>query len=423
MGVRVWVRVLWLVIFGVCAACSRRTPPAHRMLAASVLAPVNSAASSEPPALTTVHGDAARGRDLVQRFECNRCHEGTGFAPAPLEKNCFSCHEQIATGKFKVSAEALARFRPHILDARDAPSLTALGDRLDPAWVVAYLLAPRDLRPKLTPTMPRLALSPEQASDIAVYLTRSAAAGERAPLGDAAHGRELMEQKGCAGCHSFSGVPAFGSSAPPPADSELARTAALAPDLRFTRERFRKDRLVAWLLDPKAVKPDTRMPSFGLADDEARDIAAYVLGAELTPSEVAPFQRLPVLTRRVSFDEVNREVFSRTCHHCHTDADAAGGDGGPGNTGGFGFAPRGVSFSSHASILAGYVDTEGQRRSLFEPLPDGTPRLIGALLARHTENDLHGANAGVRGMPLGLPPLSAAQIQLVETWVAEGKPL
>jgi cbb3-type cytochrome oxidase cytochrome c subunit len=360
----------------------------------------------------------------VQRFECNRCHEGTGLSAAPFAKNCFQCHEQIWEGKFKVSAQALARFRPHIADARDAPSLTAIGERLDRAWIRGYLLAPRDLRPKLTPTMPRLALSEGEAEDIAAYLTASATPTARAVLHDAspAHGRELMEAKGCTNCHAFSGVPAFPSSAPVAPESELGRSAALAPDLRFTRQRFRRDRLVAWLEEPKAIKSDTRMPSFGLSAEEARDIAAYLLGAELTTAPSTAFSRLPVLTRRVSYDEVNAQVFSRTCHHCHTDAASAGGDGGPGNTGGFGFAPRGVSFSSHASILAGYLDAQGQRRSLFEPLADGTPRLIAALLARHAETE-QAPDPRVRGMPLGLPPLSAQDIQLVESWVVQGKPL
>ena len=83
---------------------------------------------------------------------------------------------------------------------------------------------------------------------------------------------------------------------------------------------------------------------------------------------------------------------------------------------------RGVSFSSHASILAGYVDAHGERRSLFEPLADGTPRLVAALLARHDELN-QAPRSDVRGMPLALPPLSAGDIQLVESWVAQGKPL
>jgi cytochrome c2 len=415
--------MLLLLLAGVCVACSRRAPPVEQRGAPEP----SSQPAIEPtvglaPTLHALTGDAKRGRELALRFECNRCHEGTGLPAVSLEKNCFSCHEQIATGKFKVSAEALARFRPHILDARDAPSLTAIGARFEDTWIRDYLLAPHDLRPKLMPTMPRLALSAEQASDIAAYLTANdKAAGTPLRAGNAAHGRELMEQKACTSCHSFSGVPAFESTSAPLADSELSRSAALAPDLRFTRERFRRDRLTAWLLDPKAVKPDTRMPNFGLSGEEASDIAAYILTTELAPPPSETFARLPVLSRRVSYDEVNAKVFSRTCHHCHSDPESSGGDGGPGNTGGFGFAPRGVSFSSHGAILAGYLDERGQRRSLFEPV-SGTPRLVAALLARHDEANQKYSQA-VRGMPLGLPPLSPEEIQLVETWVAEGKPM
>ena len=68
------------------------------------------------------------------------------------------------------------------------------------------------------------------------------------------------------------------------------------------------------------------------------------------------------------------------------------------------------------------MDAQGARRSLFEPLADGTPRLVAALLARHDEAN-QAPNRAVRGMPLGLPALNAEEIQLVETWVAEGKPL
>ncbi len=420
MAIRDWVRLFCLACLAWCTACEE---PAVTRHAALVGVPAASVAPPEPSAvLSTVTGDALRGQELVQRFECNRCHEGTGFAAAPLAKNCFSCHEQILSGTFPVSASALARFRPHVASAREAPSLTAIADRLRAGWIRSYLLEPHDLRPRLTPTMPRLALDGAQAADIAAYLTRAAKPASAPQPGEADRGRELMEQKGCSSCHAFSGVPAFTSSEPPPPGSDAARAAALAPDLRFTRERFRPEQLTRWLLDPKAMKPDTRMPSFGLTPDEAADMAAYVWSTPLEPEARAPFTRLAPLTRRVSFDEVNRQVFSRTCHHCHTDPESSGGDGGPGNSGGFGFGPRGVSFSSHASILSGYLDAQGRRRSLFEPLADGTPRLVAALLARHDEADRAPRDA-VPGMPLGLPALSAEDIQLVESWVAQGKPL
>jgi mono/diheme cytochrome c family protein len=418
VGRRFWLAIWLLSLIGCSQRALQRDSVKPSRSAVPATLPTPSVAVGSP------RGDAARGYDLVQRFECNRCHEGTGTGVAPMTKNCFSCHEQIISGRFPASAAALARFRPHVASAREAPSLIGLGARLEERWVVEYLLAPHDLRPQLMPTMPRLALGSDEARDIVAYLMGN---GPRSPPpssapGNARRGRELMEQKGCATCHAFSGVPAFKLADAPPAASDAARAAALAPDLRFTRQRFRTDRLLAWLLDPQALKPDTRMPNFGFSRAEAADVAAYLLGAALALEPAPRFERLPLLSRSVSFEEANRRVFSRTCHHCHTDADSAGGDGGPGNTGGFGFAPRGVSFSSHASILAGYIDAKGKRRSLFEPLADGTPRLVAALLARHDELRSAPRDA-VRGMPLGLPPLSAVDIQLVESWVAQGKPL
>jgi hypothetical protein len=130
---------------------------------------------------------------------------------------------------------------------------------------------------------------------------------------------------------------------------------------------------------------------------------------------------LPVLTRRVSFEEVNDKVFMKICRHCHGDADALLGDGGPGNTGGFGFKPRGINFSHYRGVMSGRINDAGERESLFLPLKDGTPRLLGALLARHSEY-AGSPNPEVRGMPLGLPPLPAEQIQLVETWITQGRP-
>lgn len=425
---RRWLWLLLIVGSWCSAACQGRTPPRRAPSESARSAPARTtepAATGRPVPVAGVLGDVARGRELVQRFECNRCHEGTGFAAAPLAKNCFSCHEQILDGRFPVSSAALLRFRPHVLSARDAPSLVAIGDRLESTWVRDYLLAPRDLRPKLTPTMPRLAIDAVQAADIAAYLMRDAprATAATRAAGNAAHGRALIEQKGCASCHAFGGVPPLTSDDSSAHGGELARSAALAPDLRFTRERFQPARLIEWLLDPRAMKPDTRMPNFALAPDEAADVAAYIWETPLAPEASVAFLRLPPLTRRVAFEEVNRQVFSRTCHHCHTDPESSAGDGGPGNTGGFGFAPRGVSFSSHASILSGYVNPRGERHSLFEPLADGTPRLVAALLARHDEVARPSTRTAVRGMPLGLPPLSAEDIQLVESWVAQGKPL
>ncbi len=160
----------------------------------------------------------------------------------------------------------------------------------------------------------------------------------------------------------------------------------LAPDLRFARERLRPEAVVAWVSNPKAVKADTPMPEFVLAAADARDIAAYVLTTPLAPAPPRPpVPRLPVLERKVTFDEVSAKVFRRTCWHCHGEPDYAAGDGGPGNTGGFGFKPKGISFVDYGAVAAGRLDDKDVRHSLFEKTEGGTPYLLRALLARRDE--------------------------------------
>jgi len=371
-------------------------------------------------------GSAEHGKALVAEFQCNRCHAGTGLAAPKLDQDCVACHEQIATDKFQAAPSKLAKWKPHVMPYRDVPSLTDLGAHLRPAWVRDYLLHPHDLRPNLAQTMPRLQISPEQARDIATYLTqRSALAlpsvAVTAEPAQMAHGKELLSQRGCVSCHQVTGA----GLASPPKNEPAVRTLGLAPDLRFARARTEPSVLVSWLLDPAKVKHDAAMPKLGLSESDARDLAAFLSFGELEPAPVkARFERLPVLARRVGFDEVNEQVFAVTCRHCHTNPDLADGDGGPGNTGGFGFKPRKIDFSSYQGIQSGGVDAQGERVSLFTPTPgiEGLPRLVAALVARAREDG--GQESGeVRGMPLGLPPLSAAQIQLVESWVAQGRPL
>jgi cytochrome c2 len=398
-------------------------PERAKLLGVASAAPAVLAA--DVPALPPFEvGSAAAGKALVAQFECNRCHEGTGLAAPKLDQDCVRCHEQIATDKFQATPAKLAKWKPHIMAYRDVPSLSALG-RLRPAWVMAYLLSPRDLRPHLAQTMPRLDLSRDQARDIATYLTQGPGAVAASTIkvtpdaAHVAHGKQLMNERACTACHQMTGSGLAGPAKLEPAP----RTQGLAPDLRFARERAEPDALAQWLLDPTRVKHDSAMPSLSLAADDARDLAAFLsFGALEKPAPASLSPRLPVLNRRIGFDEVNERVFAVTCRHCHTNPDSAGGDGGPGNTGGFGFKPRKIDFSSYQGIQSGALTQAGERVSLFAPTKEGLPRLVAALVARQRE-DAGQVSDDVRGMPLGLPPLTAEQIQLVESWVEQGRPL
>lgn len=367
---------------------------------------------------------AGPGEALLRRFECHRCHEGTGLPAPPRAKHCVHCHQDILAGTFPTAPEHLLRWRGHLKSLNAVPSLTAIGRRLRRDFVAAFLLAPHDLRPNLPATMPRLALTEKEAQALAAHLVPAESAAPAPNKADAAAGRVLLDTRGCGTCHQFSGVPPLRPSPIPVplAAAQLAEAVLLAPDLRHVRARFQAGALVPWLRHPRAVKPDALMPEIPLRDDEAAQIAAYLLDTPRDPEVPAAVPaRLPVLVRRVGFDEVNERVFRRTCWHCHSSPEYAMGDGGPGNTGGFGFRPRGLSLADYIDVSSGSLDDRGQRRSLFTPLADGTPRLLAHLVARQRE--VSGTVvAGVRGMPLGLPPLTPEQIQLVESWVAQGRP-
>ncbi|HEY5239959.1 MAG TPA: cytochrome c [Polyangiaceae bacterium] len=378
-----------------------------------------------------VHGDASRGRGLVDRFECTRCHAVANVAEPPKDKQCAGCHHDInaATGSAAgATPEQKARWQPKVAELGDVPSLVATGGRLRRDWIQGFLLHPHDLRPGLQPTMPRLSLTTQQAADLATYLSPldEAQADDAVAVlagADAARGRELVDVKGCGLCHRLSGVAPLHVGTMPAgvAPGDMPRAVRLAPDLRFTRDRWRAAALVRWLMDPVKVKPDTPMPTMNLREDEAKAIAAYLLTAPLGPEEHAPVPaRLPVLTRPVLYDEVATRVLRKTCWHCHGEPDFERGDGGPGNSGGFGFKGRGLNLSDYPSTFAGFLDDAGRRTSVFASAKDGTPYLVAAMVARQREEA--GEEPETRGMPLGLPAASSEDVQLVETWIAQGRP-
>jgi cytochrome c2 len=384
------------------------------------------AASMSQAARLGAIGEATRGAALVREFECNRCHEGSG-APAPAtDKACVGCHSRIVDGQFSAAPEALSRFRERLHHFLELPSLALAPQKLRRSWLERFLLEPNDLRPSLEETMPRLRLTPGQARDIAAHLAPDDTAATL-PHGSPARGRELLEQKGCAACHRMSGVPALAARPIPivMTPERFSRASRAAPDLALSRERLVAGFLERWLTKPSAVDPNALMPDIPLSEEERRDLTAYILGAPLqrelqTPAK--PFTRLPVLSRPVLFAEVKARVFRKTCWHCHSEPDYAIGDGGPGNTGGFGFPARGINLAEHETVLAGFLDEGGKRKSLFAPEQGRDGRLVRALLARHEEEQGRSV-PGVRGMPLGLPALDAETIQLVETWIAQGRPM
>jgi cytochrome c oxidase subunit 2 len=75
---------------------------------------------------------------------------------------------------------------------------------------------------------------------------------------------------GCGGCHTVAGTTARSRYGPDLTHVAARRTIA-AGTLALTREN-----LAAWIRDPQAVKPGSKMPVLGLGERELRQIVAYV---------------------------------------------------------------------------------------------------------------------------------------------------
>jgi cytochrome c2 len=405
------------------AACQEPTS------AVSDLADTSSTSGEQAVSGVEAMPSGDRGHALVARFQCSRCHHVPTEPVQPMMKRCVGCHRAIAKGQFRAPKDVLREWQERMHSLPAAPSLGVAAYLYEPEWVVGYLLRPHDLRPHLEASMPRLKLSETQARDIATYLGELGGAvmetGKEEPRlpepGLVDEGERLYEEKQCDRCHLFGGREPEGLDA-----SSVA--VALAPDLRWARERVRPARLVTWIQEPPKRISGVRMPHFPMTTEEARALASFVLYAPVGPLEAVTVpERLPLLDRPVGYAEVEERVFRKICWHCHAQPDLARGDGGPGMSGGFGFAPRHLDLSTYESINSGYLDADGELTSLFAKTDDGTPRLVAVLLARQHEvatqyDDSQPEQGALRGMPLGFPPMSPEDIQLVESWVAQGRP-
>jgi cytochrome c1 len=88
--------------------------------------------------------------------------------------------------------------------------------------------------------------------------------------GDAKIGKQLVTQYQCGACHKIPDVPGAGGEAGPDLE-KFGRSSYIAGGIPNVPPR-----LVAWLLDPPALKPGTVMPAMGMTEQEARHMAAYL---------------------------------------------------------------------------------------------------------------------------------------------------
>jgi mono/diheme cytochrome c family protein len=89
--------------------------------------------------------------------------------------------------------------------------------------------------------------------------------------GVAARAIPVMLANGCGGCHTISGVPGAEGKVGPRLDATLSSKSYLAGVLPNTWEN-----MVRWLRFAREIEPHTAMPSTGISEQQARDVAAYL---------------------------------------------------------------------------------------------------------------------------------------------------
>ena len=365
--------------------------------------------------------DASAGRAALARYGCVSCHAEPA-ASLGQGARCVGCHVEVLRGRRSGLGRA-----PAVRHYIDVPSLVSAGRRMRPDALAAYVRDPIHLRPRMDESMPRLPVTEADANAIAAYLRTASGArtAPRSPAPDRSRveaGRRAYQAAGCVTCHSFgTAIPAL--ALPREALRAMGAQSVLGPDLRFACDLIDPDTALAWILDPQSVDNDARMPRTPLRPADALAIRDFLFlgdpGAPARPPRVVTADDLAPLARPVRFAEVRR-IFGRSCIHCHahTTGDQASAV--------FGFARSALDLSSYEGVSAGVVLPDGTRRSVVADDASGTAPLVARLLARHVEAAHEAAPARAAlstapvGMPLGLPALSADDLRIVATWIAQG---
>jgi cytochrome c1 len=110
-------------------------------------------------------------------------------------------------------------------------------------------------------------------------------------------GRQMVEELGCFGCHSMPG---------------FEKVPKVGPDLTRIANKVDPSWLVGWIKKPKAYLSRTKMPYFGLSDEEALNIAAYLWSASQSMPALQGVLKAPASIER------GKEIVSKVgCLGCH----------------------------------------------------------------------------------------------------------
>jgi hypothetical protein len=224
------------------------------------------------------------------------------------------------------------------------PNLKDIRLKLNKTWIPVWLRKPSEFRP--TTKMPNFRLNDDQIKAISAYIWQSALTDSlpKHKPGNAAHGKELFETRGCLACHSIG-------------EGDQMQGGTFAANLTRVGEKDNYDYLVRWVHNPrertrpycplekKDIGPEdykkkslpyvfdldhsrcpndghelqvqnmTVMPRLRLSPQDAEDVASYLITLKqpgAAPNPEAPFMDDPNLK-----EEGKKWIKHYGCAGCH----------------------------------------------------------------------------------------------------------
>ena len=224
------------------------------------------------------------------------------------------------------------------------PNLKDVRLKLNKNWIPVWLKKPTDFRP--TTKMPNFRLTDDQIKAIAAYIWQSGLTDPlpKHPPGNAAHGKELFETRGCLACHSIG-------------EGDQMQGGTFAANLTRVGEKDNYDYLVRWvhnarertrpfcLYEKKDIGPEdykkkglpfvfnlehshcpndghelqvqnmTVMPSLRLSPQDAEDVASYLV--TLKKQEPSSYPEAAFMDDPNLREEGKKWIRNYGCAGCH----------------------------------------------------------------------------------------------------------
>jgi len=230
---------------------------------------------------------------------CGRCHTGDSVNDAPTltrgrelmaKSNCYACHAVRGHEDFRA----------------DAPPLDTIALKTGGELLRRWLSDPKSV--DANAAMPNFKLSRDDIAALSNYLFSRKASPELQhaielaalePKGDAAHGKTLFRVSMCISCHTVDG-----------------KGNGSAPELGKIASRATAGWLIAFIRNPHAFEPDTRMPQYSFSDADVRDVVAY-FEDELKDFDAPPNILDPIRVNQTLAEKGEKLFKSAGCFACH----------------------------------------------------------------------------------------------------------